>query len=86
MLRQTFTFGVLLATTLTAATGYAQAPETFTATATVKTAGQADASAPVTIVVDRYMPQSEADQPDRRVHRRRAGGPAQGAHRGARDG
>jgi hypothetical protein len=73
MLRQTFTFGVLLATTLTAATGYAQAPETFTATATVKTAGQADASAPVTIVVDRYMPQSEAD---RLIAAFTAGGPA----------
>jgi hypothetical protein len=35
--------------------------ETFTATATVKTAGAASASAPVTIVVDRKMSQSEAD-------------------------
>ncbi len=38
---------------------HAQARETFTATATVKTAGGATASAPVTIVVDRTMPESE---------------------------
>lgn len=35
--------------------------ETFTATATVKTAGGASATAPVTITVDRKMSQSEAD-------------------------
>jgi hypothetical protein len=36
-------------------------PETFTATATLKTAGAAAASAPITIVVDRKMSQNEAD-------------------------
>jgi hypothetical protein len=36
--------------------------ETFTATATVKTAGGATTSAPVTIVIDRTMPQGEADR------------------------
>ena len=36
--------------------------ETFTATAAVKTAGGAAAARPVTIVVDRKMPQSEADR------------------------
>ena len=36
--------------------------ETFTATASIKTAGGAAASAPVTIVVDRKMPQAEADK------------------------
>ena len=36
--------------------------ETFTATATVQTAGGAAASAPVTIVVSRKMPQEEADR------------------------
>jgi hypothetical protein len=35
--------------------------ETFTATAAVKTAGAAMASAPVTITIDRKMSQSEAD-------------------------
>ena len=37
-------------------------PETFQATASVKTAGSAEASAPVTIVVTRKMPQEEADK------------------------
>jgi len=36
--------------------------ETFTATATVKTSGGATATAPVRIVVDRLMPQAEADK------------------------
>jgi hypothetical protein len=36
--------------------------ESFTATATVKTAGSAAANAPVTITIDRKMPQSEADK------------------------
>jgi hypothetical protein len=36
-------------------------PETFTAMATVKTAGGGTANAPVTIVVDRKMSQEEAD-------------------------
>jgi hypothetical protein len=35
--------------------------ETFTATATVKTAGGATATAPVTVTVDRAMTQQEAD-------------------------
>jgi len=40
----------------------AQGPETFTATATVKTAGGTTATSPVTIVVTHKMPQSEADK------------------------
>jgi hypothetical protein len=36
--------------------------ETFTATATVKTAGGTTASAPITILVERKMPQSEAER------------------------
>jgi hypothetical protein len=64
MLRQTFRTGVLslVAATLAGVSGYAQTSETFTATAAVKSAGAATASAPVTIVVDRKMPQSEADR------------------------
>ena len=50
---------LLLATTSAA---IAQTGETFTATAAVKAAGGASASAPVTIVVDRTMPQAEADK------------------------
>ena len=75
MLRQTLRNGVLslVASTLAVAPGYAQTPETFTATAAVKTAGAATASAPVTIVVDRKMPQSEAD---RLVAAFKTGGPA----------
>jgi hypothetical protein len=38
------------------------APETFTATATVKTAGKATASSPITITIDRKMPQAEAEK------------------------
>jgi hypothetical protein len=54
---------VLACTLLVATTSVAngQAGETFTATATVKTAGGASATAPVTISVDRTMPQAEAD-------------------------
>lgn len=37
-------------------------PETFTATATVKTSGGATATAPVRIVIDRSMPQAEAEK------------------------
>lgn len=45
------------------AVGPAQAQtETFTATAAVKTANAATGARPVTIVVDRKMPQSEADR------------------------
>jgi hypothetical protein len=36
--------------------------EHFTATATIKTAGAAEASAPVTITIDRKMSQAEADK------------------------
>ena len=36
--------------------------ETFTATARVKTAGGAEATAPVTITLDRRMPEAEADK------------------------
>jgi hypothetical protein len=54
---------VLACTLLVATTSLAngQPGETFTATATVKTAGGASATAPVTISVDRTMPQAEAD-------------------------
>jgi hypothetical protein len=41
---------------------HAQTSETFTATAAVKTGGGAAANAPVTIVVDRKMSQSEVDK------------------------
>ncbi len=43
------------------ASALAQAPEVFTATAAVKTAGGGTLSAPVSITIDRKMPQSEAD-------------------------
>jgi hypothetical protein len=36
--------------------------ESFTATATVKTVGGAEATAPVTITIDRKMPDAEADE------------------------
>ena len=54
--------GVLACATLAAATlAYSQnAAETFSATATVKTAGNATATVPVTIVVDRKMSEDEA--------------------------
>ncbi len=62
MFRQTVRMcGLALAVwTIAALPAHAQS-ETFTATAAVKTAGAASASAPVTIVVDRKMPQSEVD-------------------------
>jgi hypothetical protein len=41
--------------------GQAAASETFTGTAAVKSAAGAQASTPITIVVDRVMPASEAD-------------------------
>ena len=47
--------------TSTALAAQAQS-ETFTATATVKTAGGASATSPITIVVDRKMPQAEVDR------------------------
>jgi hypothetical protein len=75
MLRQTLRNGVLslVVSTLAVAPGYAQTTETFTATAAVKTAGAATASAPVTVVVDRKMPQAEAD---RLIGAFKAGGPS----------
>jgi hypothetical protein len=63
--RQTTTCGVLsiAAVLLTAPAARTQTgAETFTGTATVKTAGGATASAPITIVIDRKMSQSEADR------------------------
>jgi hypothetical protein len=42
-------------------TGQAQSGETFSATATVKTAGGASVTAPVTVQIDRTTPQAEAD-------------------------
>ena len=61
--RQLTFCGVLACTVLvaTASAANGQRGETFTATATVKTAGGAAATAPVTISVDRTMPQTEAD-------------------------
>ena len=47
---------------MAAATLHAQTAEVFTATAAVKGAGGAAASAPVTINVDRKMSQGEADK------------------------
>jgi len=56
------TGGVALAATVgVTLSGYAQS-ETYTATASIKTAGGAAASAPITIVVDRKMSQAEADK------------------------
>lgn len=61
--QRTSSAGIALTTFLVAASAaYAQGPETFTATAAVKTAGAAAATAPVTIVVDRKMSQAEADK------------------------
>src|SRR5262249_21692324 len=54
--------GVLLWAVVAAASIQAQGPETFTATASVKTAGGAAATSPVTIVVTRKMPKDEADK------------------------
>ncbi len=60
MLRQAArTFGLALAVWMWAALPADAQSETFTATATVKTAGGAAATAPVTIVVDRKMPEAE---------------------------
>jgi hypothetical protein len=63
ILRQRLVIGVLslAASAMTVSPVHAQATETFTATATVKTAGGATTSAPVTIVVNRKMTQAEAD-------------------------
>jgi hypothetical protein len=63
-LRHKTTIGILSWATLigAATSAQSQAGETFTASATVKTAGSASASVPVTIQVDRKMPQNEADK------------------------
>src|SRR5436190_13700355 len=50
--------GALLMTALSVTS--AAAAEVFTATATVKTAGGQSTSAPVTITIDRTMPESES--------------------------
>ena len=64
MLRHTVTGVIALAIATAGASilGAQAGAETFTATATVKTAGGATATAPVTIVVSRKMPQAEADK------------------------
>ena len=63
MLQQTVrTCGLALAIAAAAVLPSHAQSETYTATASVKTAGGAAATAPVTIVVDRKMPQSEADK------------------------
>lgn len=54
--------GVLLWAVVAAVSIQGQGAETFTATASVKTAGGAAATAPVTIVVSRKMPKAEADK------------------------
>jgi hypothetical protein len=64
-LRLTATSGLLalVAIVWTAPPARMQASaETFTATATLKTSGGATASAPITILVERKMPQSEAER------------------------
>jgi hypothetical protein len=63
--RQTTKCGVLTIAAVLLSTPAARTQagaETFTGTATVKTAGGATASAPITIVIDRKMSQSEADR------------------------
>jgi hypothetical protein len=64
ILRQTVRAGVfsLMAAAIGVSTAHPQGAETFTATASVKTAAGASATAPVTIVVDRTMSQAEADK------------------------
>lgn len=60
--RQGLAIGVVLGTCLTLATNVsAQSGDTFTATASVKTAGGAAASAPITITVNRKTPTAEAE-------------------------
>lgn len=63
-LPRTTSGGVLCSIFLAGATLFAQSGgrETFTATAAVKAAGDAAATAPVTVTVDRKMAQSEADK------------------------
>jgi hypothetical protein len=62
-LRQTISGVFWAACLLTTASVFAQsaARESFTATASVKTAGGAAATAPVQVTVDRKMSQAEAD-------------------------
>ena len=60
-MRQMLAVGVMVGTCLVASNALAQSSETFTATASVKSAGGASASAPVTITVDRKMPPAEAE-------------------------
>jgi hypothetical protein len=64
ILRQALLNGVLslVASAAAVSPAHAQPAETFTATAAVKAADGAAASAPVTIVVDRKMSQGEADR------------------------
>jgi hypothetical protein len=73
--RQTSAAALVLAFVIAAAALDAQsrAPETFTATATIKTAGGAMATAPVTIIVERTMSRAEAG---RLVQAFRTGGAA----------
>jgi hypothetical protein len=54
--------GLALAVALTAAVPARAQSETYSATASIKTAGGAAATAPVTIVVDRKMSQAETDK------------------------
>jgi len=63
MIRQTVrTWGLaLVAAAAVAPSAWAQ-PETYSATASVKTAGGGAATAPVTISVDRKMPQAEVEK------------------------
>ena len=65
ILRQTTMSGCLAVAVSLACATLAQAQagaERFTATATVKTAGGAKATAPVTITIDRKMPEAESDK------------------------
>jgi len=52
---------ILVVITLAAASLHGQTPETYSGMASVKTAAGAAATAPITIVVDRKMPQAEAE-------------------------
>jgi hypothetical protein len=64
-MRQTTVSGVLSVAVIVSAIAGARAqavPERFEGTATVKTSTGATASAPVTIVIDRKMPQNEAER------------------------
>ena len=73
-LRQMTMVGVFSGVLLMAATSYGQTgAETFTATASVKTASRGSAESPMTITVDRKMAQSEADK---LIAAFKAGGPA----------